>query len=119
MNQIVKALDLDGLRNYYEFCKTNKKLLKFVQKFGHIDFDNIPEGFSIPLYKRFVVDERKRRELRAVAEGKQPHEINLDEPKITPAMFFKPVNQVKDEAPVEPEAEEEVGDESEDSEVAE
>lgn len=75
----------------------DKNPVKFLHKFGDLDFNNLPPNFEnmIPYYKRMVVSERVQREMRGADQ-------NI--PAITPFIFevWKPKAEVKPEPVVEP-----------------
>jgi len=68
-----QPVDVDGLRLY---AKQNP--VKFRQKYGDIDLDDLPENFFQAFYKYQVAQERARRATAGLPEN---------EPKITPWLF--------------------------------
>lgn len=69
-----KPIDIEGLKHY-----RSVNPVKFMRKFGEVDFDNLPVGFNIHDYKTRVVAERVRRTKMNLPEN---------DPMITPELFY-------------------------------
>lgn len=82
----VRGVTIEDLKAYKE-----KNPVKFALKFGEIDFNDLPKGFNIALYKGQVARFRSNRE----AQG-----LSNDDVVITPWTFAPKAVEVKEESEV-------------------